>query len=434
MITLCRDCCETFGGEHMRCPNCRSARCLRHAEVESLWLAHLDCDAFYASVEKRDDPSLRDRPLIVGGGQRGVVSTCCYLARRFGVRSAMPMARARRLCPEAVILKPNFTKYRAASRAIFAMARDLTPLVQPLALDEAWLDLSGTERLHGAAPAVVLARLQNRIETEVGVTASIGLAPNKFLAKIASDLDKPRGFAVIGVAEAKAFLADKPVGLLPGVGPALVASLERAGYRRIGELAVADPKALAARFGKSGAHLHRLANGEDGRQVNPREARKSISAETTFFEDLSAPDALKQRLLALSERVAHVARKEQLAGRAVTLKLKTSGFKLITRRRTLPRPTQTAHAVFGVSSELLDHELSAGPFRLIGVGLSEFNDDGDPADDLFGDDSDTRALAEERAIDQLRDRFGASIVVRARLMGRMNTDQVENSQPSAFDL
>ncbi|MBS0489510.1 MAG: DNA polymerase IV, partial [Proteobacteria bacterium] len=236
MSALCRDCFRR-GPFERRCPACGSPRIVAHADLETLSIAHMDCDAFYASVEKRDDPSLRDQAVIVGGGKRGVVTTCCYIARISGVRSAMPMFKARQLCPQAVILKPDFTKYRTESRRIMEMVRDLTPLVQPLSLDEAWMDLSGTQRLHGAPPAETLARLQTRLEAEIGITVSIGLSANKFLAKIASDLDKPRGFSVIGAAEAQGFLASKPVGIIPGVGPAMVKALEGAGFSKVGDLA-----------------------------------------------------------------------------------------------------------------------------------------------------------------------------------------------------
>ena len=318
MNALCRDCFRR-GDLGRRCPRCGSPRVVAHDELETLSIAHMDCDAFYASVEKRDDPSLRDQAVIVGGGKRGVVTTCCYIARISGVRSAMPMFKARQLCPEAAIVKPDFTKYRTESRRIMAMIRDLTPLVQPLSLDEAWMDLSGTERLHGAPPAETLARLQAKIEAEIGITVSIGLAPNKFLAKIASDLDKPRGFSVIGGAEAQSFLAPRPVGIIPGVGPAMVKSLEGGGYRTVGDLARAEPKALIKWFGANGLRLFELAHGRDNRPVNPNEERKGISAETTFNEDLSTFEDLEDRLAPLCERVARQARAGGVAGRVVTL-------------------------------------------------------------------------------------------------------------------
>ena len=296
MSALCRDCFWKGDGEPDRCPRCASPRVLRHGELTHLTIAHLDCDAFYASVEKRDRPGLRDQPVIVGGGVRGVVTTCCYIARISGVRSAMPMFQARRLCPQAVIIKPDFTKYRTESRRIMEKLQALTPLVQPLSLDEAWLDLKGAERLNGGPAALTLARVQAEIEREIGITVSIGLAANKFLAKIASDLDKPRGFSVIGAAEAKSFLASRPVGILPGVGPAFVKSLERAGFRTVGDLAEASAHELADRFGAHGLRLHQLALGQDDRAVDPDQERKGISAETTFNDDLASRSDLEDQL------------------------------------------------------------------------------------------------------------------------------------------
>jgi DNA polymerase IV len=414
MKAFCRDCLWTAEQVVRRCPTCASPRIVAHAELDQLAIAHMDCDAFYASVEKRDRPELRDRPVIVGGGRRGVVTTACYIARISGVRSAMPMYKALKACPEAVVVKPDFTKYRAESRRILGMAAELTPLIQNLSLDEAWLDLSGTERLHGAPPALTLARLQARIEAETGLTVSIGLSANKFLAKIASDLDKPRGFSVIGGAEAQAFLAPKPVGILPGVGPAMVASLEKSGFRTVGDLARADIKLLAERFGSHGLRLSRLAHGQDSRAVNPSEERKGISAETTFNEDLSTVDALEDKLWPLCDRVARKARSDGVAGRVATLKLKTADFRSITRRRTLPVPTQTAKALFAVARELLAGEVRGSSYRLIGAGLSDFIDAAEGLD-LFADEE-RRARSSETAIDALKKRFGAGAVVSGRAL------------------
>jgi DNA polymerase-4 len=368
-------------------------------------------------VEKRDDPSLRDKPLIVGGGVRGVVTTCCYIARMSGVRSAMPMFRARKLCPEAVVLPPNFAKYGAESRRIMEKLRNITPLVQPLSLDEAWLDLSGTERLHRASPAETLARLQSNIERDIGITVSIGLAPNKFLAKIASDLDKPRGFAVIGAAEAKDFLAPRPVSILPGVGPAFARTLESDGYQTVGDLAEAQPKRLADRYGAHGLHLHHLAHGKDARAVNPRERRKSMSAETTFDEDISDIRALEDTLWPLCEKVARHARAEAIAGRVVTLKLRQIDFKIVTRRRTLPFPTQTARTLFAAAREMLATEARGQPWRLIGVGISEIVEQAGASGDFF-DGGESRALSGEKAIDRLRGRFGTHAVIMGRSLKR----------------
>ncbi len=382
-------------------------------ELFRLSIAHLDCDAFYASVEKRDRPELRDRPLIVGGGVRGVVTTCCYIARMSGVRSAMPMFKARKLCPEAAVLPPDFAKYRLESGRIMAKLRLITPLVQPLSLDEAWLDLAGTERLHRAAPALTLARLQAEIEAEVGITVSIGLAANKFLAKIASDLDKPRGFAVIGAAEAEDFLAPRPVGALPGVGPAFAQTLASDGFRLIGDLAAAEPKRLADRYGAHGLHLFELAHGRDARRVDPRPGRKSLSAETTFDKDLASVDSLEDVLWPLCEKVARHAREEGIAGRVVTLKLRQTDFRILTRRRTLPFPTQTARTLFAEAREMLRGEADGRPWRLIGVGIAEIVPSQGAGDDLFAG-GESRALSGERAIDRLRGRFGAKAVISGR--------------------
>ena len=414
MTAFCRDCFWQGEQPQRRCPVCASPRIVAHDDLGALTIAHMDCDAFYASVEKRDRPELRDLPVIVGGGKRGVVTTCCYIARIKGVRSAMPMFKALKLCPEAVVIKPDFSKYRAESKRILGMAGELTPLIQNLSLDEAWMDLSGTERLHKAPPAVTLARLQARIEAETGLTVSIGLSANKFLAKIASDLDKPRGFSVIGGAEAQAFLAPRPVGILPGVGPAMVASLEKAGMRTVGDLARADIKELAERFGSHGLRLSRLAHGEDHRAVNPREERKGISAETTFNEDLSSLCDLEDVLAELSEKVARHARAEGLVGRVVTLKLRTTDFRILTRRRTIPVPTQTAKTLFAVGRELLAKEATGRPYRLIGIGMAELVEAGAVEDDFFAGDE-RRALAGEKTLDAIRARFGAGAVTSGRI-------------------
>jgi DNA polymerase-4 len=414
---LCRDCFQR-GDFERRCPACGSPRIVAHAELDSLSIAHMDCDAFYASVEKRDRPELRDLPVIVGGGKRGVVTTCCYIARINGVRSAMPMFKAIKACPQAVIIKPDFAKYRTESRRIMEMMAALTPLVQPLSLDEAWMDLSGTQRLHGAPPAETLARLQTRIESEVGITVSIGLAANKFLAKIASDLDKPRGFSVIG-AEAQAFLAGKPVGILPGVGPAMVSSLESSNFVTVGDIARADIKDLAARFGPNGLRLHALAHGRDTRLVNPDQIRKSISAETTFNEDLRSQADLEAQLPWLAEKVGRQARSGDVAGRVVTLKLRGADFKIITRRKTLPVPTQTTRSILAIGKELLASELKSGganrSWRLIGVGITDLIEPQDVEDDFFGGDE-RRTLVGEKTADAIRARFGPAALTSARAL------------------
>jgi DNA polymerase-4 len=416
MTTLCRDCLWLGPNPaSRRCAQCASPRLIGHEQLDRLSIAHMDCDAFYAAVEKRDRPELRDRPVIVGGGHRGVVTTCCYIARMSGVRSAMPMFKALALCPQAEVIFPNFAKYKAASAAIFAKVAKLTPLVQPLSLDEAWMDLTGTERMNGGCSALVLARLQNEIETEIGLTVSIGLAPNKFLAKIASDLDKPRGFAVIGQAEAQGFLAPRPVSILPGVGPALVKTLEKAGLRTVGDLARAEPKDLIASCGTYGLRLSQLSKGQDSRPVDPDQTRKSVSAETTFDMDLNQLEALSDRLWPLCEKVARQMRAGSIAGRVATLKLKTTDFRLVTRRRTLAVPCQTARTLFAASRELLATELRGETYRLIGIGLSDLIDAAEGPSDLFAGEE-TRARASERVIDGLRAKFGQSAVISGRAL------------------
>jgi DNA polymerase-4 len=414
MPALCRDCLTPFDAG-ARCPTCRSPRVLAHAELNTLSIAHMDCDAFYASVEKRDNPALRDVPVIVGGGQRGVVSTCCYLARIHGVRSAMPMFQALKLCPQATVVKPRMSAYVEVSRAIRAMMEEMTPAIEPLSLDEAFLDLTGTERLHGAPPAVMLARLVRRMETELGLSGSVGLSHNKFLAKIASDLDKPRGFSVIGRAETADFLRPKPVRIIWGVGTAAQAALEAAGIRTIADLLRWDRADLVARFGSMGERLWHLARGEDHRRVGRDDKLKSISKETTFFEDTSDPDILDGHLWRLAEQVADRAKAKGLGGRTVTLKLKKGDFQLLSRRHALSEPTQLTDRIYRAAVDLFQPELRKGPFRLIGVGISDLAPEAqaDLSGDLLDPDAGKRAKA-ERATDAIRAKFGPDAIVKGR--------------------
>ncbi len=390
---------------------------LAHPELFDLTIAHMDCDAFYASVEKRDDPTLEGKPVIIGGGRRGVVSTACYVARIRGVRSAMPMFQALKLCPEAVVLKPRMAAYVEASRAIRAMMEELTPAIEPLSLDEAFLDLSGTQRLHGAPPAVMLARLTRRMKAELGLTGSIGLSHNKFLAKVASDLDKPRGFSVIGRAETAAFLRDKPVRLIWGIGPAAQAALEQAGIRSFADLLRWERTALTARFGAMGERLWHLARGEDHRRVSAHEPVRSISNETTFFEDTGDWHILDGHLWRMAEKVSDRAKAKGLAGRVVTLKLKRADFTLITRRHALRDATQMADRIYRTARDLFDQLGDRGPYRLLGCGLSELCPEAQA--DLSGDLLDPQAARRsgaERASDAIRRRFGADAIRKGRAL------------------
>ncbi|RYE67570.1 MAG: DNA polymerase IV, partial [Rhizobiaceae bacterium] len=298
---FCRDCFAEQKAEVRRCRACGSPRLVYHRELHDLTLAHIDCDAFYATIEKRDDPSLADKPVIIGGGKRGVVSTACYIARISGVRSAMPMFKALELCPDAVVIKPNMEKYVTAGRQVRQMMMDLTPLVQPISIDEAFLELAGTQRLHHDQPSRILAKLAKRVESEIGISISVGLSYCKFLAKVASDLEKPRGFSVIGRAEAVEFLATRPVTTIWGVGRAFDATLEADGIRTIGQLQAMNEADLMRRYGTMGQRLYRLSHGIDDREVHLNDPAKSVSAETTFFDDISRHDDLVPIMRRLSE-------------------------------------------------------------------------------------------------------------------------------------
>jgi DNA polymerase-4 len=409
MPGFCRDCRCDVADAGTRCPACGSPKLLRHPELDRLAVAHVDCDAFYATIEKRDDPSLADKPVIVGGRQRGVVLTACYVARTFGVRSAMPMFEARRLCPAATVVRPDMEKYARVGAQVRLIMRDLTPLVEPVSIDEAFMDLSGTQRLHGTSPAKSLAGFAQRVEREIGITVSIGLSCNKFLAKIASDLDKPRGFAVIGGDEAAAFLAAKPVTQIFGVGKVAQARLAAEGFRTVGDLQRASEVDLIRRYGTEGARLARLARGIDDRPVRAERETKSISAETTFDQDIAEFRQLELRLWRLSEKVSARLKASALAGATVTLKLKTADFRLRTRAQSFGHPTQLAAKIFACGRELLARETDGTRYRLIGIGVSALMPAA-PGD--FADLIDRRTADAELAIDRLRARFGDDAVVK----------------------
>ena len=414
MPSLCRDCLTLFE-DARRCPACGGPRVVSHPELCDLAIAHMDCDAFYASVEKRDNPDLADKPVIIGGGRRGVVSTACYIARIRGVRSAMPMFQALRLCPEAVVVRPRMSVYADMSRAIRDMMLDLTPAVEPLSLDEAFLDLTGTARLHGAPPAVMLARLVRRMRDELGLTGSIGLSHNKFLAKIASDLDKPHGFAVIGEDDTAQFLRDKPVSLIWGVGQSTLRALNAAGIHSFSDLLRWERRDLVARFGGMGDRLWHLARGQDLRRVSANTPVKSISNETTFSEDTADRDLLDGHLWRLSEKVADRAKAKAVAGRVVILKLKRADHTLLTRRHSLHDATQMADTLYRAVRAVMDQVPRGAAYRLIGVGLSDLVPEAgaDRSGDLLDPEAARRAAA-ERATDRIRSKFGAGAIAKGR--------------------
>jgi DNA polymerase IV len=415
---FCRDCLAPAGEQERRCAHCHSPRLLRHPELHELSIAHIDCDAFYAAVEKRDNPELRDKPVIVGGGKRGVVATACYVARISGVRSAMPMFKALKLCPEAVVVSPRMERYAEIGRHVRRLMLEFTPLVEPLSIDEAFLDLSGTERLHGALPACSLARLAQRIEAETGISVSIGLSYNKYLAKVASDLDKPRGFSIIGCAEAKTFLSSRPVSLIWGVGKVMQAELARQGITTIGQLQAMERRELIQRFGALGHRLYHLSRGEDEREVSLSDEAKSIGAETTFAEDISEPAELERILWPMAEKVSRRAKRAELAGSTIVLKLKTKDFRLRTRSQTIADPTQLAERIFATARTLLRREADGTAFRLIGVSLSNLSVAG--ADKELEDlELSMRSKARaERAMDRVRDKFGPAAVEKGLVFKR----------------
>jgi DNA polymerase-4 len=407
--SFCRDCLADAAPDDRRCAACGSPRLARHPQLETLSVAHIDCDAFYAAVEKRDDPSLAAGPVIVGGGRRGVVAAACYVARTYGIRSAMPMFEALRRCPHAKVIRPNMDKYVKVGREVRQMMLALTPLVEPLSIDEAFLDLSGTARLHGLSAAKALARFASEVENKLRITVSIGLSCNKFLAKVASDIDKPRGFAVLGARDAPAFLASKPVSFIFGVGAVSAARYARDGFSRIGDLQRAGEMDLMRRYGEEGRRLSRLAHGIDERKVDPARETKSISSETTFEHDIADFRTLERILWTLTEEVSARLKHNELAGATITLKLKTADFKIRTRAQSLETPTQLAGRIFGAARMLLERETDGTHFRLLGVGASALvsADEADPADLVDG-----RAALAEHAIDDLRARFGDAVLIR----------------------
>ena len=411
---FCRDCLRDCLGDldiaARRCSECGSPRLVRHHALPSLTLAHIDCDAFYATVEKRDNPDLADKPVIIGGGKRGVVSAACYISRTFGVRSAMPMFKALALCPSAVVIRPDMAKYVRVGREVRHAMQALTPLVEPLSIDEAFLDLAGTQRVHGMIPAKVLARFAQQVERDIGITVSVGLSCNKFLAKIASDMDKPRGFATLDQDEARAMLAEKPVGFIFGVGPATQERLSQRGFRTIADLQrAADEVDLMKQFSTEGRRLWRLARGIDDRRVVPDRDAKTISSETTFETDIRDFATLEKTLWRLSEKVSSRLKTGDLSGLTITLKLKTADFRQRTRSQSIHAPTQLAAKIFSISREMLAKEIDGTAFRLMGTGVSALRP-GSLADDT--DMLDRRSAHAERAIDDLRKKFGQAAVIR----------------------
>jgi DNA polymerase-4 len=414
-LRLCRDCLRKDPRDAARCAHCGSPRTIGLSAAAGLNIAHVDCDAFYAAVEKRDDPSLKDKPLIVGGsGPRGVVATCCYIARTFGARSAMPMSRARVLCPDAVVLPPDMAKYARVGHEIRTRMMALTPLVEPLSIDEAFLDVTGCEGSNGAGAAETLVRFAHKVEAEIGVTVSVGLSYCKFLAKMASELYKPRGFASLSREEPKAWLTPQSVSRLWGVGRVGRERLERLGFRLIGDLQRIDEREAILRLGEDGLRLWRLAQGRDDRAVSAERETRSVSSETTFDRDISDKAELTRILLAQCDRVATRLRREGLAACGVTLKLRLADFSLRTRSRSGLRATQLAPRLFAAARPLLEAQQGGVAYRLLGIAATELApaEGADEDDMLAGDGARERIREREAAIAALRDRFGPAAVQR----------------------
>ena len=409
---ICRDCFDVSMEISEICKKCHSPRTLSHKEISKLYIAHIDCDAFYASVEKRDDPILQNKPVIVGGGNRGVVSTACYIARTKGIKSAMPMYKAKELCPEAVVIKPNMKKYKDVSREIREIMKKLTPIIEPISLDEAFLDLKGTYRLHKKVPALILVELVKEIKIKTGINVSVGLSFNKYLAKVCSDLDKPKGFSIIGNSEAIAFLKDKPVNLLWGIGNKFKKRLNSEGIINIGQIQKMQDKELVKRYGAIGYHIYQLSRGQDTRKIKPNRKIKSVSHETTFQKDTNNKRELERVLNNLSRKVSDRSKLLGIGGKTVNLKLKTKDFKLITRSKTFSDPTQLHVRIYKTAKELLYNHLNSSKYRLIGVGISELTEEKLCDLDSLIDLKSNNDKKIEVALSKLRNKFGDNIITK----------------------
>ncbi len=384
-------------------------------------ILHIDMDAFYAAIEEHDNPAYRGRPVIVGGDphSRGVVSTCSYEARKFGVHSAMPLREALRRCPQGVFTPVRGWRYAEVSREIMKIMNQYTPLVEPLSLDEAFLDLTGCESLFG--PAEGIAReIVDRIGTEVGLSASAGLAPNKFLAKLASDLEKPKGFVIITRDNMAAILEDLPVGKLWGVGPKTEEQLIGLGICTIGMLRRFDPELLFKKLGDSGQQLYRLSYGLDDRRVESSEDTKSVGHEITFQNDTDDREFLAGVLLWLTEQVARRLRRQNLKGRVITVKIRDHNFKTLTKRVTLNKATDFEEEIYSTTFRLAGEiQWGAKKVRLVGVSVSGFDNEQSLQLGLFSEAEETENIGLDKlhqAMDRLRDRFGEEIVTKGTVL------------------
>jgi DNA polymerase-4 len=388
-------------------------------------ILHIDMDAYYASVETRDRPELAGQPVIVGGTPegRGVVSAANYEARRYGVHSAMPAARAKRMCPHAIFLRPRMEHYADVSRQIQEIFHRYTPLVEPLSLDEAFLDVTASESLFGTTE-VIGRKIKDQILQGLGLVASVGVAPNKFLAKVASDLDKPDGFVIVDPERIQQFLDPLPIGRLWGVGPVTQEVFKRLGVRTIFDVRRLPRQTLQRHFGDHGRHLWELSRGMDQRRVIPDREAKSISHETTFAEDIDDTEVLREWVIELTEQVARRLRRNGLCGRTVQLKVRFSDFKTITRSTTLPHATNSTHQIWQAASQMLATRLPVEHLavRLLGVGVSGFGSSKRNQLSLFTDESQVAQSSLDEAADEIRERFGSGSIGRASGLGRRGSE------------
>ena len=388
-------------------------------------ILHVDMDAYYASVEQRDHPELRGKPVIVGGTQgRGVVCAASYEARPFGVRSAMPIATARRLCPQGIYVPVRMAHYAEISRQIRDIFFSFTPLVEPLSLDEAFLDVRGCEGIFGPPPEIAR-QIKQRIRAATDLIASVGVAPNKFLAKLASDIGKPDGFVVLESDKVQEFLAPLPVNRIWGVGAKGEQRLHALGLRTIGQIAAMTEDELGDRFGEMGRHIWRLANAVDDRSVVPDREAKSVSTETTFAHDIGDREVLRVWLLDLVDHLTSRMRHTGLFGRTIDLKIRSSEFRTVTRSTTLAAATNATNAIWKAASDLLGRSLTEDlmPVRLLGVGATKLTREPIEQGDLFGSDDHPRENAVDQSIDSIRAKFGSASIKRGSSLNKPKSER-----------
>ena len=386
--------------------------------AETRTILHVDMDAFYASIEQRDNPQLRGQPVVVGGNKRGVVAAASYEVRKFGVRSAMPMAEAERRCPTLVRVAPRMAHYRAVSEEIFGIFREFTPTVEGLSLDEAFLDVTASRVLHGDGPTVA-SQIKERIQRQTGLTASVGVAENKLVAKIASDLDKPDGLVIVTPSGCRAILDPLPVEVIPGIGPQTLRRLHALNITTVADLRRAPDRVLAPIFGRFARRARERAAGIDSRPVTPSRIEKSISSEETYDIDLADRADMERELLRLAEVTARRLRKASLQAGTVQVKIRQSDFQTFTRQKRLQPPACSTEQIFGVARELLGHWLESNPdarVRLLGVGGQTLSPAGQG--DLFANDARTTSDPVDSAVDRIREKFGVNSVGRARTLDR----------------